>query len=285
MSSILMDRLKQKDLQEYKKETKKSAPDKKRTVSFAMDSFSSMEDEPQDIPKGITLDDEELRQIYEMEDMLSEEKQIQYEKRKKKWGFFIQMVLSMACIYILLLIYGLLMTEYRYDSTGKIYPMILSVEDIAKKNEYGSIAGFYYQTRNVYEKILTLDYRVASGIEDTMAIAPEYEMVLEQISGLAVQIDAASISSQYNQVKNMLLNWVQVHSAAYCQYMSGAISQNDSAAAAEAIACREVVYSDFALITKNMIILGNEIKNYDVKELAEWSPEGYVQHVIEGVSE
>ena len=141
----------------------------------------------------------------------------------------------------------------------------------------------YLQTRSLYETILTLDYRMASGVEDTMAIAPEYEETLDTVSTLTTQIDAAVISSKYTQVKNMLLTWVKTHSAAYCQYMSSAITQNDSNAAAEAIAARQVLNDNFQLITQNIITLGEDIKGYDLTDIKNWSPDNYVKETIEGI--
>ena len=65
--------------------------------------------------------------------------------------------------------------------------------------------------------------------------------------------------------------------------MSAAITQNDSNAAAEAIAARQVLNDNFQLITQNVITLGEDIKGYDLADIKNWSPEGYVQETIEGI--
>ena len=101
---------------------------------------------------------------------------------------------------------------------------------------------------------------------------------------VSTQIDAAVINSKYTQIKNMLLTWVQTHAAAYCQYMSAAITQNDSNAANEAIAARQVLNDNFQLITQNIVTLGGEIKGYDLTDIENWSPDGFVQQTIEGMS-
>lgn len=282
MAGILQERLKEAHKKQVQPEESKN---KKKELYPSAEKFHAIE-EPEYIREPSekeTMDEEEYEMLQEMEKMLSEEKQERHEKRKKKILLLIQGVLSAACIYLVILIYGVLITQYQYDQLGKIEPVVLSVEEISNRNEYNNIVGMYLQVRNLYQEILALDYRVASGVEDPMLIAPEYEDALDLVSALAVQIDAAPLSTKYNQVKSMLLTWVQMHAAAYCQYMSSAISQNDSGAASEAIACREVVYSNFQLITQNIIILGKDIKSYDVTELTEWSPDGYIQKVMEGI--
>lgn len=193
-------------------------------------------------------------------------------------------LLTAACSYLVVLIYGSFITEFYYDDKGEVAPVIMSVSDISDKNEYNSIVGMYLQTRSLYETLLTLDYRMAAGTEDSMSIAPEYEATLDTVSALTTQIDAAVINSKYTQIKNMLLTWVQTHAAAYCQYMSAAITQNDSNAANEAIAARQVLNDNFQLITQNIVTLGGEIKGYDLTDIENWSPDGFVQQTIEGVS-
>lgn len=193
-------------------------------------------------------------------------------------------LLTVACSYLVVLIYGSFITEFYYDDKGEVAPVIMSVSDISDKNEYNSIVGMYLQTRSLYETLLTLDYRMAAGTEDSMSIAPKYEATLDTVSALTTQIDAAVINSKYTQIKNMLLTWVQTHAAAYCQYMSAAITQNDSNAANEAIAARQVLNDNFQLITQNIVTLGGEIKGYDLTDIENWSPDGFVQQTIEGIS-
>ena len=40
---------------------------------------------------------------------------------------------------------------------------------------------------------------------------------------------------------------------------------------------------NFQLITQNVITLGEDIKGYDLADIKNWSPEGYVQETIEGI--
>lgn len=229
------------------------------------------------------MTEKDIREIDAIEKMMSEESFQLEKKRGKLFRRLSTVFLTIACTYLVILIYGSFITEFYYDGSGKIAPVIMTVSDISAKNEYNNIIGMYLQTRSLYETLLTLDYRMAAGAEDTMAIAPEYEKTLDTVSSLTTQIDAAIIDSKYTQVKNMLLTWVQTHAAAYCQYMSAAITQNDSNAAAEAIAARQVLNDNFQLITQNVITLGEDIKGYDLADIKNWSPEGYVQETIEGI--
>lgn len=263
---------------------------KKESYSYAADDFSKTEtdesnEEEQEACNSSYVSKEDIDALKEMDALIAEEEFHRESKRQKNVKRFFNVVLTISCLYLVLLIYGVTITEYQYDESGKVAPITVSVEDISNKNEYISVLGLYLQARSLYEKILTLDYRIAAGMEDTLSIAPEYETALDTVSSLTVQIDAATFSSKYNQVKNMLLTWVKTHIAAYCQYMSAAISKNNSDAAAEAIAAREVVESEFQLITQNIITFGEEINGYDLTDIKSWDPDTYIKTTIEGISE
>ena len=230
------------------------------------------------------LSDEDISQLDALDEMMSEENFVLEKKRNKIVHRISMILLTIACTYIVVLIYGSFITEFYYNDKGTVAPVVMSVSDISDKNDYIAIMGLYLQTRSLYETLLTLDYRMAAGVEDTMSIAPEYESTLDTVSSLTTQIDAAVINSKYSQIKSMLLTWVQTHAAAYCQYMSTAVTQNDSDAASEAIAAREVLNSQFQLITQNMVTLGQDIKGYDLTDVEDWSPDGYVAENIEGVT-
>lgn len=227
--------------------------------------------------------EDDLKDLNDLQDLMSEESHMVDEKRMRRRNRIGQAILTVACTYLVVLIYGAVITEYRYNDVGTVEPIVLTVSDISNKNEYNNILGIYLQSRALYEKILTFDYRVAAGTEDTMSIAPEYESILDTVSSLATQIEASTTLSKYNQVKGMLLTWVKTHIAAYCQFMSTAITQNDANAANEAIAAREVVNSTFQVITQNVLTLGEDINGIDLTEIMDWSPDGYIQKTIEGV--
>ncbi len=242
------------------------------------DGFDGMEE---DADPYMTEEDEEF--LEKLAEEMSEEQHLKSEKRNRRIRLGEEIALTVVCLYLIILIFGAFITEYHYGDEGTVEPVILSVSDIEEKNEFNSLASLYLQARSIYERVLVLDYRVAQNEEDLMNIAPEYEEELDNVSTLATSIEGADLLSKYNQISSMLLEWVQTHIAAYCQYMSAAITQNDSNAAEEAIAARSVVYSDFQLITENMISLGEDIKVYDLTDIKSWSPEGYVEEAVEGV--
>ena len=281
MPGILQERISQK------KEKEDRVPEdtkEKKTPVETNRHFEYNEPEDEKPEKLDYLTEEDISQLDQLDEMMSEENFVYEKKRKKIFRRISMVLLTAACSYLVVLIYGSFITEFYYDDKGEVAPVIMSVSDISDKNEYNSIVGMYLQTRSLYETLLTLDYRMAAGTEDSMSIAPEYEATLDTVSALTTQIDAAVINSKYTQIKNMLLTWVQTHAAAYCQYMSAAITQNDSNAANEAIAARQVLNDNFQLITQNIVTLGGDIKGYDLTDIENWSPDGFVQQTIEGMS-
>ena len=281
MPGILQERISQK--KEKEDRVPGDTKEKKAPVETNRH-FEYNEPEDEKPEKLDYLTEEDISQLDQLDEMMSEENFVYEKKRKKIFRRISMVLLTAACSYLVVLIYGSFITEFYYDDKGEVAPVIMSVSDISDKNEYNSIVGMYLQTRSLYETLLTLDYRMAAGTEDSMSIAPEYEATLDTVSALTTQIDAAVINSKYTQIKNMLLTWVQTHAAAYCQYMSAAITQNDSNAANEAIAARQVLNDNFQLITQNIVTLGGEIKGYDLTDIENWSPDGFVQQTIEGMS-
>lgn len=281
MPGILQERISQK--KEKEDRIPEDTKEKKAPVETNRH-FEYNEPEDEKPEKLDYLTEEDISQLDQLDEMMSEENFVYEKKRKKLFRRISMVLLTAACSYLVVLIYGSFITEFYYDDKGEVAPVVMSVSDISDKNEYNSIVGMYLQTRSLYETLLTLDYRMAAGTEDSMSIAPEYESTLDTVSALTTQIDAAVINSKYTQIKNMLLTWVQTHAAAYCQYMSAAITQNDSNAANEAIAARQVLNDNFQLITQNIVTLGGEIKGYDLTDIENWSPDGFVQQTIEGVS-
>lgn len=281
MPGILQERISQK--KEKEDRIPEDTKEKKAPVETNRH-FEYNEPEDEKPEKLDYLTEEDISQLDQLDEMMSEENFVYEKKRKKIFRRISMVLLTAACSYLVVLIYGSFITEFYYDDKGEVAPVVMSVSDISDKNEYNSIVGMYLQTRSLYETLLTLDYRMAAGTEDSMSIAPEYEATLDTVSALTTQIDAAVINSKYTQIKNMLLTWVQTHAAAYCQYMSAAITQNDSNAANEAIAARQVLNDNFQLITQNIVTLGGEIKGYDLTDIENWSPDGFVQQTIEGVS-
>lgn len=229
--------------------------------------------------------------IIEQPDVISEEMLEEYELRQKKAekdkikkeSIILKVtnyIIIAACIYVIFLIYGVFVTKYHYDNTGKIVPEVLSVSDIKESKEFNVILLQYNNCRLLYEKILLLDYRIGQGIEDTLTIAPEYEALLDEVENLSIKINALDINTKYEQLRSMMLTWVKTDVAVYLQKMSSAISKNNSDDAAVALSYLSIVYNDFSLISENVVTMGEAINGIDMTEIKAWSPEKYIDETI-----
>lgn len=187
-----------------------------------------------------------------------------------------QIVLVLLCAYFIFLIYGVVNTEYVYDNTGYVVPLVLTVDEIRELDEFSTMQTQYLQARVLYEKVLVLDYRIAMGQEDPLLIAPEYEKLLEGVSSLSVQIGALTVPAQYTQPMDMLLSWVQNDIALYCQFISKAITQNSMADMNNALVEKDLMYTNFRQITQVVATLGSRIPNADISDITAWSPENYI---------
>ena len=98
---------------------------------------------------------------------------------RHKWYKRIPGIIILAtCIYVVFLIYGVMSTQYVYDKTGKVAPQVVTVADIREKAKFDRVLAQYYSLRNLYERILVLDERIAQGVEDKRVVAGEYALLL-----------------------------------------------------------------------------------------------------------
>lgn len=227
-----------------------------------------------------TNNDAFSEEMLEAEELKRLHNAYQQEQKEKRMSKTVSVILTIACVYIIFLIYGVIVTDYKYNDEGVIVPQIMSVEDIKEKKQFDVIVGQYENCRMLYEKTLMLDYRLGQGIEDPMIIAPEYEALLDEVENLSIKTDALEVDTQYTQVKMMLLSWVQNDIAIYLQKMSSAISQNNSEDANTALVYQTQMYNNFSLITQNVVAMGESINGTDMTEIKQWSPETYVNNTI-----
>jgi len=211
---------------------------------------------------------------------LKERKKNKKERHKSVIIRAVRILLVLCSIYIAFLIYGVINTDYVYDDTGRVVPLVMKYNQIKDLDSFNKLALQYRQARLLYEQVLVLDYRIAAGIEDPLTIAPEYEKMLSSIEPLAIQLSALEVPAEYTQTKNMLLTWTKTDIAVYCQNMSKAISQNSEEYAGEALQGRTVVYQDFSVVTQNLVSIGSKVDGADMKDIAEWSPEKYIQDAL-----
>lgn len=240
---------------------------------------------PQDTSPSYDHVQDELR-------MIEQEKAEQLnELRRQKIRYYtergFQVLLIVLCVYLVFLIYGVLNTNYVYDSKrGDVVPEVVPVEQIREKAEFEVVSSQYLQARTLYEEVLKLDYRLGmagSTGEDPLLIAPEYEKILEKISKLSVQMAAKTVPAQYTQPYNMLLSWVQNDIALYCQYISRAISQNSVVDMNQALTYKDTMYNNFMRITEIIATLGSKVNNIDIAIIYNWSPESFIQQYSGGI--
>lgn len=194
----------------------------------------------------------------------------------------VNIFLVLGCVYIIFLIYGVSVTDYQYNQDGQIEAQKLSVSDIKAQKDYEHILSAYLSSRALYEKTLMLDYRLGAGEEEPMVIAPEYEALLTEVEDLSIKTDALKVNAKYEQIKSMLLTWIQDDIAVYLQNMSASISENNEETANNALQDKDRVYSNFSLITQNMVATGEETPGIDLTDLKSWTPEEYVNNTITG---
>lgn len=238
-----------------------------------LDKIIDIEDEDQASSNNETV----LEDTLDVDYMLSQDKEERAERRSVIIKRINAVLLIVGCVYMLFLIYGVFNTTYIYNDKGEIVPQKMTVTQIRETEQYSEIITQYRVSRMLYEKVLTLDYRIAAGVEDPKLVAPEYEDVLEDVESLSIQIQALEVPAKYSQIKNMLSTWVQTDVAVYCQRMSQAVSQDNAEYAQQAMQYRTVMYDDFSLITENVVVMGQNIDGVDIRDIIEWSPDKYVR--------
>ena len=201
---------------------------------------------------------------------------------RHRFGRIMTGAMILLCVYMAFLIFGVTQTNYIYDDAGQIQPEVLSVADKKNLAEYESLSQYYLRARILYEEALTLDYRLSVYPDDSLSIATEYSGMLDEVSKLTVDIDAADFSTGYTGIQEQLLNWVKTDIAVYLQNISAAIINNDATKAENAIISRDVMYTDFSTLTANMATLCQSTKGAKNGEIFAWSPESFVDTLEEG---
>lgn len=61
-------------------------------------------------------------------------------------------VLIAGCVYVSILIYGVMVTDYNYNENGEIVPEVVSVQDIKEEKAYDTILYQYLQSDRYMKK-------------------------------------------------------------------------------------------------------------------------------------
>lgn len=224
------------------------------------------------------------------EELLLKTEEIKRLKKHRRKNRIFSGILSLACVYLIFLIFGCLCTDYYYNENGSIEPEILSVNDVKEKKQFEKLYFQYINTMTLYKKILVLDYRVANNVTgDYITIANDYEGLIEEVKNVTLKTKAMTVDPRYEQLKNMIyvLLYSEDNSSysnfnSYCSAMSVALTQNSENAANTALIAREDIYNSFSLITSNMLEAGENINGVDMTEIKTFDPDTYAEEKIKG---
>lgn len=255
-----------------KKRTKRSKLDKSPLIEV-LDDFN---------------EDEEMKKA-EKETAFKEDK-LKKERKYQIRNKIFSAMMSLACVYLIFLIFGCLCTDYYYNDDGSIVPEVLSVSDVKEKKQFEKLYYQYINVMTIYKKILVLDYRVANNVTgDYITIANDYEALIEDIKNVTLKTKAMTVDPKYEQLKNMLymLLYSEDNSSysnfnSYCSAMSVALTENSENAANTAITAREDIYNSFSLITSNILEAGENLNGIDMTEIREFNPDTYADEKIKG---
>ena len=189
------------------------------------------------------------------------------------------------CVYIAFLIYGLIQTNYVYDADGNIQPEVLTSADLRELGQYNELSSYYLRTRILYENVLQLDHELSQDADSSRQIARKYLALLDDVSKLSTDLSAVELDTEYSGIVDQMYELVYTHIAVYLQNMSGAISDNDSDKAAQAVSGREVIKQTFTSLTANMADICANTRGAKNGDIYDWSPDSYMQSLGGDTSE
>ena len=201
-------------------------------------------------------------------------------RRKLRITKILYALMIVGCLYLIFLIYGVFCTNYAYNDAGEVAPVVLSVDEIREKRNFDVIKVQYENLRALYEEVIHLDYRLGQGVENPLTLAPEYEALLDTVNDLTVKTDALDVETKYDALKNMMLTWVKEYIAYYLQFVSKGISSNSKSDMEDALKYRDISEQYFALITQNIVTIGDGIAGSDMTGIKNWSPDKYLEEEL-----
>ena len=204
------------------------------------------------------------------------------EKIKIFMSRFAILLMVTGCIYAVFLVFGVIMTDYGYNSSGEVEAQVLSVKDIRARNEYDVIKVQYEKLRVVYEDILQLDAQLAEAVDGYAVIGGDYAGLMDETEDLGIKTDALTVESKYQPTKELMYSWIRDYAWNYLVAISQALTNNDSTAADSAIVYKNYMYTVFANITDNVITLGSGVKGVDLGDIRSWDPDVYKQDYLNG---
>lgn len=219
----------------------------------------------------------------EEENIRKMKRDVQKSHKKRVYSKAGKVLMIIGAVYILFLIYGCIMTDFDYDDSGQLVPVVMTYQNIKDKKEFEELIKYYFRTRTLYEDILRYDYELAKDSSLSVSLGTKYNGILDDIDKANTKVKAFSPGIQYENLQNMLQN-VIAEMSAYANAMSKALLQNNSDAAAEALQRRNNVYQKFMTISNNIAVIADGIPGIDKKDIEDimsWSPDDYLQNLIQ----
>lgn len=202
--------------------------------------------------------------------------------RKGRFKFIPITLVITFCIYLVFLIYGVMYTEYAYNTSGDVVPVVYSVNDLELLSEYENIAGYYNRIQTLYADTLEIDADLAKNPHNSLVISLNYTELLDTVDKIVVDLNAAEYDSKYASIYKQFTVWTSTDIALYLQYMSAAIANNDPTAQANALVARTCVYNDFVVITKNLQTLASSIRGAEKYADFTWNPDQFYTKIMKG---
>ena len=208
-----------------------------------------------------------------------------YEDRKRRKAVIdkaARILLVILILYTAFLTYGIIITDYIYDDRGNAIPLVLSVSDIRKKQEFRDFSAFYYSIRELYEEIISLDQSLFSHDEniDYITLSSEYDKLLDDVSYIVIQLEAYSPSSEYRQTYDLMTELIKTDIAVYLQNISAAIAKSDEERWYKSMVDRETIYRTFCKVTENLLSLGADVKGFSLSDISGWDT-SVIRDIIE----
>lgn len=221
------------------------------------------------------------------------------EKEQEKKGILQNRIgsiaLIVACVYIIVLIYGVFCTSFMYDKSGKIRPQVLTVSQIKDKKTFDGVMIYYNDCKLMYKEILKADYNasltVGDNAEYTQAeVSKQYSDLLKtskviNAQKLSTRLHAAADDNRfgaYAPVLGAMYQWATNYVPEYltdaAKYLTGDSTQELSNTV---ISLQTVLNDRFTSITQTMAGYADGKAGVDISEL-QWNPTAYYKQLQEG---
>lgn len=223
----------------------------------------------------------DIDDLLEMQELAEMQKAYKEEMRARNVQKVLRTILVCACVYMVFLIYGVFVTTYHYNSNGEIEPQKISAKELKELKEFEKILIEYEQCRDIYEKVLLLDYRATSGTIDPMTLGPEYSnLEKKEIQALITKVKGAKVDSKYTDINSLVFSWLNDCASVYVSNEAKYLETGQDDYLTAASSAQAIMYNTFINLTQNVVSIGETVPGADMTEIKEWDPQEYVDKTI-----